>query len=62
MSALVSTTATKNGMDPKLYDAIEMSKASLTSNRGMYPHTKAANVFKEDGTPLEDISEDDPEV
>lgn len=42
-----------NDKHPLLQQAIENITAASLCNRGMYPITKAANVFKEDGTSLE---------
>lgn len=39
---------------PRMIEAIEMAKAAAASNRGMYPITAATNVYKQDGTPLEE--------
>ena len=38
---------------PRMKEAIENAKVAAVSNRGMYPYTRATNVFKADGTPLE---------
>lgn len=42
---------------PRMKEAIENAKAAAVSNRGMYPYTVATNVFKTDGTPLEERTE-----
>lgn len=47
---------------PLLLEAIENIEAASACNRGMYPITKAANVFKEDGTSLEPTPDPDPPV
>lgn len=39
---------------PRMLEAIEAAKIAAASNRGMYPYTAATNVFKQDGTPLEE--------
>ena len=39
---------------PRMLEAIEMAKAAAVSNRGMYPVTVATNVYKQDGTPMEE--------
>ena len=39
---------------PRMIEAIKNAKIAATSNRGMYPYTLATNVFKQDGTPLEE--------
>ena len=39
---------------PRMLEAIEKAKVAAVSNRGMYPYTAATNVFKQDGTPLEE--------
>ena len=39
---------------PRMLEAIEKAKVAAVSNRGMYPITMAANVYKQDGTPLEE--------
>ena len=39
---------------PRMLEAIEIAKSAVASNRGMYPLTTAANVYKQDGTPLEE--------
>lgn len=49
-----------------LIDALANADKAAVSNRGMYPITSAANVYKADGTPLEgdvvvDPIEDDEE-
>lgn len=41
---------------PRMIEAIKMAKVAATSNRGMYPFTVAANVYKQDGTALEDTA------
>ena len=48
-----------NDMDkhPRMKEAIENAKVAAVSNRGMYPYTRATNVFKADGTPLEEREE-----
>lgn len=47
----------------KTEELIEAAKKTSLINRGQYPVTKASNVFKEDGTSLEDTEEngEDPE-
>ncbi len=39
---------------PRMIEAIKNAKAAVRSNRGMYPYTMATNVYKQDGTPLEE--------
>ena len=39
---------------PRMIEAIENAKIAAVSNRGMYPVTVATNVFKQDGTPIEE--------
>ena len=39
---------------PRMIEAIENAKVAAVSNRGMYPITAATNVYKQDGTPLEE--------
>ena len=39
---------------PRMLEAIENAKVAAVSNRGMYPYTAATNVFKQDGTPMEE--------
>ena len=39
---------------PRMIEAIEKAKIAAVSNRGMYPVTVATNVYKQDGTPLEE--------
>ena len=39
---------------PRMLEAIENAKIAAASTRGMYPITTAANVYKEDGTSLEE--------
>ena len=47
---------------PRMLEAIEAAKKAAECNRGMYPYTLATNVFKTDGTPLEEpVVEDDDE-
>lgn len=48
---------------PRMIEAINTAKIAAASNRGMYPYTTAANVFKKDGTTLEEIpdAENTPE-
>ena len=43
---------------PRMLEAIENAKIGAMSTRGMYPYTTAANVFKQDGTPLEETVEE----
>ena len=38
-------------------ELIKKSKAASINNRGVYPVTAASNVFKQDGTPLEKVTE-----
>ena len=48
---------------PRMLEAIENAKIAAVSNRGMYPITAAANVYKQDGTPLEEkMVEEDIEI
>ena len=48
---------------PRMLEAIETAKAAAMSTRGMYPYTVATNVFKTDGTPLEErVVEETAEV
>ena len=46
---------------PKLLEAIENAKAAAASTRGMYPYTKAENVFFADGTALETMIDEELE-
>ena len=48
---------------PRMIEAIENAKIAAVSNRGMYPVTVATNVYKQDGTPLEEkvVEEKDEE-
>lgn len=43
-----------------MQEAIENINKSNRTNRGQYPWTKASNVFKEDGTPLETLPDPEP--
>lgn len=45
----------------KTEELIEAAKKTSLINRGQYPVTKATNVFKEDGSPLEEPTEDTTE-
>lgn len=42
---------------PRLVEALENIDKAVRNNRGIYPYTKATNVFKEDGTPLEVVED-----
>ena len=42
----------------ELIEARANAEAAAVSTRGMYPYTKAAHVFKEDGTTLEPEEDD----
>ena len=44
---------------PLMLEAIENAKAAAVSTRGMYPYTTATNVFYTDGTPLEEVVEEE---
>lgn len=45
----------------KTEELIEACQRTSEINRGMYPITKTTNVFKEDGSRLEDPPEDKKE-
>lgn len=47
---------------PRMLEAIENAKVAAVSNRGMYPYTVATNVFKQDGTPLEERASESEET
>ena len=44
---------TKKTVHPRMAEAIANAEKAAVSNRGMYPHTKAGNVYQSDGEPLE---------
>ena len=39
---------------PRLLEAIEKARQAAICNRGMYPFVPTSNVFKQDGSPLEE--------
>lgn len=41
---------------PLMLEAIENAKVAAASTRGMYPFTTATHVFKQDGTPVEEVA------
>ena len=48
---------------PRLAEAIANAEKAAVSTRTMYPYTKAAHVFKADGSPLEEEApETEPET
>ena len=55
----MDTTPTQGAQ--RLVEARELAKAAATSTRGIYPITKASNVIKSDGEPLENPDEGDGE-
>lgn len=42
---------------PLMQEALKAADEAVTCNRGMYPVTSAANVIKNDGTPVEEDEE-----
>ena len=47
---------------PRMLEAIAAAEKAAMNTRGMYPYTKASHVFKEDGTPLEEVVNEDEEA
>lgn len=45
-----------NAIHPRMAEAIANAEKAAVSNRGMYPHTKAGNVYQNDGEPLEETN------
>ncbi len=45
----------------RLVEAREAAKEAALSTRGMYPITKASNVFKTDGEPIEPPTDEEPD-
>lgn len=56
----MSDTAKKT-VHPRMAEAIANAEKAAVSNRGMYPHTKACNVFQSSGERMEDLASDDVE-
>jgi len=46
---------------PRMAEAIANAQKAAMNTRGIYPFTKASHVFKEDGTPLEVVTEETEE-
>lgn len=44
---------TKKTVHPRMAEALANAQKAAVSNRGMYPHTKATNVFNNEGGTVE---------
>lgn len=50
---------TKKTIHPRMAEAIANAEKAAVSNRGMYPHTKACNVFQGSGERMEELPSDE---
>lgn len=54
-------TENKKTVHPRMAEAIANAEKAAVSNRGMYPHTKACNVFQGSGERMEELPTNDSE-
>lgn len=54
-----NTTTTAKPIHPRMKEALENAQKAAVSNRGIYPYTKATNVYETSGSPLEELPSDE---
>lgn len=54
-----NTTTAEKQIHPRMKEALDNAKKAAVSNRGIYPYTKATNVYETSGSPLEELPSDE---